>query len=285
MNNAKIAALSRELLMRYYDNDISCFLDNLDENALWYGPAAGQFLQGRQAMISAWAEEDNPLTFTMGNIRMDTISSGPSMCVVASHFSVITHYPSGNDLALEQRVVLTWCERSHTDAEGKRRRVPRILVCDITNPHPKSADDTIYPVHFEQVFGGFTQTPIPSERMHFKGTGSTEYFLYSNSILWGDSSDRGRRTLLHLADGTTAEVTASVRDIVNAHPTAFLRCHASHFVNPNHVKSLRRFAVTMPGDQELPIPEKHYTAFKRALAEALGSKSDQGGKRPAPGDP
>ena len=72
---------------------------------------------------------------------------------------------------------------------------------------------------------------------------------------------------------------------VNAHPTAFLRCHSSHFVNPNHVKSLRRFAVTMPGDQELPIPEKHYTAFKRALAEALGSKSDQGGKRPAPGDP
>ena len=71
--------------------------------------------------------------------------------------------------------------------------------------------------------------------------------------------------MLHLADGTTAEVAISIREIVLAYPKLFLRCHASHFVNPNYVKSLRRFTVTMMDGAELPIPEKSYTAFKRAM--------------------
>ena len=68
------------------------------------------------------------------------------------------------------------------------------------------------------------------------------------------------------------EVSQSIRDIVAAWPELFLRCHSSHFVNPFYVRGIRRFAVMMPGGTELPIPEKTYTAFKRAL-QAFGSKN------------
>ena len=141
------------------------------------------------------------------------------------------------------------------------------MLCDITNPHPQSTDHRIYPVHSEHVFKGFTTAPSTGERLRFHGYGNTELYILSSSVMWGDSCANGQRCLLHLTDGTTAEITMSVRDVVAAHPKQFLRCHSSHFVNPNYVKSLRRFIVTMIDGSELPIPEKTYTAFKRALNE------------------
>lgn len=265
MQQKAVAALTVELVLRYYENDVQPFLDHMDEDALWCGPAEGQLLRGRASMVSAWAAENHGLTFSVGDVRTATTAAGPAQCVVLMYFPVVTHYPSGNDISINQRVAMTWCERAVVDADGARHRVPRILLCCVTNPHPKSSEDTIYPVHFEQVFSGFVSTPEPGERLHFPGVGSEEFYLFSDSILWGDSCGQGRRCALHLADGTVAEVRRTVRDIVADHPGHFLRCHSSHFVNPRYVKSVRRFAVTMLGGVELPIPEKSYTAFKQAL--------------------
>lgn len=265
MNRQAVINLSAQILMHYYDNDVALFLEHVDENVLWYGPADGQFLRGKEALVAAWAAEGRPLTFSVGSIKAEMVSSGPSLCIVVSNFSVVTHYPSGNDVALNQRVAFTWHERMTTDDQGKRTGQPRILLCDITNPHPKSAHDVIYPVHFEQVYSGFITAPNTGERLRFHGYGNTEYYMFSSSVMWGDSCGNGQRCLLHLTDGTTAEITTSVRDVVAAHPKLFLRCHSSYFVNPDYVKSLRRFAVTMIGGAKLPVPEKSYTEFKRAL--------------------
>lgn len=278
MNLQKITALTAELVLRYYDNDTRMFLEYLNEDVLWYGPAEGQFIRGRDRMLAAWAAEGSPLRFTVGDISTTAIAHGPGLCAVALHYCVVTHYPSGNDIAINQRTVFTWCETTVADARGQRTRAPRILVCDITNPHAKDSSDVIYPVHFERVVTGFAAAPRADERLHFLGRGSEEYFLFANSIMWGDSWNRGRHCLLHLTDGAVAEVRASVRDIVSAHPERFLRCHSSHFVNPDHVRGLRRFAVTMVGGAELPVPEKGYTAFKRefqAMARGRGGPRDE----------
>lgn len=271
MNQKKIAQLSIELMLRYYDNDVSLFLNSMDEDVLWYGPAEGQFLQGKKAMAKAWAAERNPLTFTVQDIQVRATAANPSSCIVVLQYSVVTHYPSGNNLALNQRLALAWCERISTDAHGKRIRQPRILLCDVTNPHPKSEEDVIYPVHFEQIHAGISISTDKGQRLHFTGPRNTEYYLFSGSVLWGDSCARGRHSELHLADGSVVEVCHSVRDIVAAWPELFLRCHSSHFVNPTYVQSIRRFTITMPGGAELPVPEKSYTAFKRAL-QAFGNK-------------
>ena len=271
MNRQEITALSEELILRYYDNDVAPFLEHLDDDALWYGPAEGQILRGRESMVAAWAVEDNPLTFTVSDLRVTTVSPGPSLCIVVLHFSVVTHYPGGNDLAVSQRVTLTWYERPAVKEQGNQIKTPRIVCCDVTNPHPKSMDDSIYFTHIEQVLPDTVSMPRldgqRGERLRFRGIQGMEYYLYSNSIIWGGSCANGRRCLLHLAGGSTAEVAAPVRTIAESYPSLFLHCHASHFVNPVHVRSLRRFAVTMADGAELSVPEKSYTKFKKALNE------------------
>ena len=276
MNRQTVTELSVSLLLKYYDNDTSLFMDCLDEEVLWYGPAEGQFLQGKKALMDAWAAESNPLTFTVNDLRTTAVSAGSGMCVVVLHYSVITHYPSGNNLTIFQRLALTWCERAVQDENGKRSRVPRILLCNVTNPHPKSDEDNIYPVHFEQVYAGISVIRDKGDRLHFTGLNNTEYYLFSGSILWGDSCAKGRRSELHLSDGSVVEVTMSVRDIAGAYPSLFLRCHSSHFVNPLFVNGIRRFAVRMPGGVELPIPEKGYTAFRKEFEHFVAQKASGG---------
>ena len=75
MNAKKMADLTIEIIRKYYENDTSLFIDHVDENVLWYGPAKGQFLSGRQAIVDAWSAETHSLTFTMGDTRIDYISS------------------------------------------------------------------------------------------------------------------------------------------------------------------------------------------------------------------
>ena len=57
MNQQEMVRLTDEIVRKYYDNDIQPFLDHVDEEVLWYGPAKGQFLSGKKALLDAWANE------------------------------------------------------------------------------------------------------------------------------------------------------------------------------------------------------------------------------------
>ena len=142
--------LTYDIVQKYYQNDIQPFLDIVDEKILWYGPAKGQFLSGRQAIIEAWANENHSLHFTLGNIRLDQISSHNSYCEVMMSFSVTTHFPDSNHITMDQIIHITWCERK---INGKK--VPRMLVVHISDLYHKHKADNIYPVHFNEIYPGY----------------------------------------------------------------------------------------------------------------------------------
>ena len=97
MKQQEIADLSAELIIKYYENDYMPFLESFDDDSLWYGPAEGQFLRGREAMIRAWQAEEHSLRFTMGNLKVVHISGNNATCSVMLTYTVVTHYPDGHD--------------------------------------------------------------------------------------------------------------------------------------------------------------------------------------------
>lgn len=268
MNQQEIADLSADIIMRYYDNDVTPFLSSMDEDALWYGPAEGQFIRGRAKMFEAWGREEHDLTFTMGNLVVTHISGHPSTCEVMLAYTLVTHYPDGHELSVFQRLQLSWCMRLVFDAQGNRSRVPRILVCHISNPHAKHADDEIYGVHFHHIYAGGVIMPHKSERIHLHGADKSDCFFLSDSIQWAESARGGKHSVVH-TPGEAVEVRAPIAALARSYGHLFLRCHASYLVNPHYVRSVRRFRVTMTDGTELPIPERKYTAFRKQLDERL----------------
>ena len=268
MNQQEIADLTAELIIRYYDNDYMPFLNAMDDEALWYDPAEGQFLKGREAMIKIWQAEDHPLRFTMGNLKVQHVSAHPSSCNVMLTYTVVTHYPDGHDTSVFQRLLLCWCERREKDANGETHKVPRILVCHISNPHGKHEDDVIYPKSSSRMYAGGSALPQQGERIHFHGLDRSDYFYLSDTIVWIEAHGGGKHSVLHTAT-ETAEVMLSIAGIEKQYGGLYLRCHQSYLVNPHYIRSISRFQVTLTDGTVLPVPEKKYTAFKKAVMLAL----------------
>ena len=261
MNHQAVANLTAELILRYYKNEPMPFLEHFDDESLWYGPAEGQFIKGREAMIEIWSKEEHDLTFTVGDMKVESISSHSSSCNVMLSYPVVTHYPDGHDISVNQRLLLCWGERSITDENGKQIKEPRILVCHISNPHAKHDEDVIYPTHFGQVYSGQNIMPYKGERLHFHGADRSDYFYLSDSIIWIETAAGGMHSILHTAK-ESVEVLDKVIDLAERYPHLFLRCHQSYLVNPNYIRNICRFRVTLTNGVSLPIPEKKYTAFR-----------------------
>lgn len=268
MDKREIAEMTGEMVQRYYNNDIKPFLDHLDDKVLWYGPAKGQFLSGKQAIIDTWAAEKHSLTFTLGNIRLDHISSAKCYCEVMVSFQVTTHYPDGSFITMDQIIHVSWCERKIKDGDVTKI-VPRMLVIHISDLYRKHEDDNIYPVHLNEIYKDHIPVTDTGKRIHFCGMDSSDLYLLSDTIIWVESSSYGRHSILHTTDGDFHRITTPTSALEKKHPDFLLRCHMSYLINPRHVKEIRRFQVTLSDGKELPIPEKKYTAFKKTVYDRL----------------
>lgn len=259
MNTKKIINLTNDIIQKYYQNDVQPFLDSIDEKVLWYGPAKGQFLSGRQALLDAWADENNPLTFTLGNILLDHISTQSTYCEVMMSFSITTHFPNGDDITVDQIIHVTWCERK---IDGVK--VPRMLVVHISNLYQQHKADNIYPVHFNEIYKGYIPIAKATKRIYLHGTDSSDLYLLTDTIICVESVDYGRHSVVYTTDGAF-RTSASTVFLEKEHPDFLVRCHRCYLVNPLHIIGVSRFKVTMSNGKELPIPEKKYTAFKNTV--------------------
>ena len=271
MNQQQIADLSAELIIKYYDNDYMPFLEAMDDDALWYGPAEGQFIPGRENMIEVWNSEEHNLRFTLGNMEVMHISAHPSFCDVMLSFLVTTHYPNHHDITLLQRLQMTWCERTVEHEDGSKEKVHRILLCHISNPHTKHDDDTIYPKNFHEIYHGGKLHHLSGKRIHFHGIDRSDYFFLADTIIRIEAAHGGRHSVLHTEDGITAEGFATISKLEKQYGHLFLRCHQSFLVNPEYIENISRFKVRLSDGTELPIPEKKYTAFREKAVKMITS--------------
>ena len=179
-------------------------------------------------------------------------------------YTVVTHYPSGHDVSVLQRIMLTWCVRSGRDEKGNKIRTKHILVCHIANLHSKSEDDTIYAKSFEPVYHNSNTMPHKGDFMHFHSADGSEYYLHSDTISYIEAHSAKKQCIIHTKTGDIT-VPTRLSDIEKLRQGSFLRCHQSFLVNPNYIRSVRRFAVILANGSEIPVPEKKYTAFRAKL--------------------
>ena len=75
----------------------------------------------------------------------------------------------------------------------------------------------------------------------------------------------GRKAQVRCVDGEYFDTRSPAALIPAEMSEYFLRCHQSYLVNPAYITNIRRFRVLLSDGTELPVPEKKYTAFKKAV--------------------
>lgn len=261
MRTQEIVNKTADILIRYYGNEIQPFLDSCDEDILWIGPAEKQVIRGKQHLVDAFSQEQHELKFELHNFTVFPVPTGSGrVCVTMAFFQVDTFWPDGSMNRVNQRIEFTWT---------KREKEMMLRICHISNSIAYDDRDTIYPVHYEETYHGlvlYGSGSGRSERISFRGPDRSKNYLNWMSILYAETS--GSHAIIHAAD-QDYESVETILELEKRYPHLFLRCHASYLVNPEHVKSIRRFKLKLTGGQEIPVPEKKYTAVRAELEKRI----------------
>lgn len=260
MNIQEVAKQAADILIHYYDNDIQPFLDACDEDVLWIGPAENQIIRTKEALVAAFAAENNELKFVIYDLKVIPISTTNNhVCEIVLVFMVDTIWPDSSVNRVKQRIQLTMTER---------RGTIRIRLCHISNAIVYDERDRIYPMHYEDDYKKFVLAGEQrSERVQIKSINKALLFLNSRQILYAETARS--HTVIHTVEGDYESVE-SLQTLMNRYPELFVRCHASYLVNPQYVAEIWRFRIRLQNGVELPVPEKKYMAVKTELRKRCG---------------
>ena len=258
MSPSELADLSANILAQYYDNHVQPFFDYCHDDIFWIGPAQKQVIQTKEALVGAFMKEQNNLRFAVYDLVAVPLQAARQAVEVLLFFTVETFWPDGSSNVVDQRINLTW-----VPVDGE----PRILLCHISNAIAYDVRDNIYPVHFRE---GRPQTKSLSdvaEKIHFNGIQKSILCVNPDEILYIESS--GTHTIIHTLL-QEFECTERLSRVAKRVEKTLLRCHSSFLVNPMYVDSIDRFYLTMKNGENIPVPEKKFTAVRSAILSRHG---------------
>lgn len=263
MKKKELANYTVYIVSEYYKNNIEPFLNSFSEHCIWIGPAEGQIIQTKKALLAAFAQDENQLTFAIQDLHVIPISVNASSTDVILTYTVISYYPNGDTTVFHQRTELLWVLENRPDTNGNPYRDYAVRVCHISNEFPYDANDTIYPNHFTELdiaklYVGETDL----NKFSLKGLHGSYFYLSGSSILWIES--KGTHTLIHTAN-KVYESLETLSAIAEKYHDSLCRVHASYVVNPAYIESIGRFYVMLEDGTQISIPEKKYTAVKKRL--------------------
>ncbi|MDO4562854.1 MAG: LytTR family DNA-binding domain-containing protein [Clostridia bacterium] len=266
MNCNELCELSIYIIKEYYKNNLEPFFKHMGDNVLWIGPAENHWIYGKENMLKAWDEERHDLTFSMSDISAVFVKTGNRSCEVVLRYKVYTYYPSGAVHLHRQRMHYTWVEHSASDGNGGRKKHFRVAMLHISNAVQMDEKDNIYPVHYENVAPRTEQLEVSAARIHIQGEDNSIYYLLPSSVIWVENYIKPNRCIIHTKEGAIMAM-CSVSALKKEYSEHFLRAHSGYLINPIHARRLERFKLTMSDGEVIPIPEKKYTKFKKALNE------------------
>ena len=260
MNIQETAKFAATILTNYYNNDIRLFLESCHKDVLWIGPAEKQIIRTKAALIEAFRNEHHNLKFIINNLTVTPISAGSAKtCEILLFFLVDTIWPDKSVSRANQRIQLTFVEEN-----GR----PQIKLCHISNAIAYDERDNIYPVHYDENYEHYKHYTLAgearSERLIVKSVNKSLLYLQWPRILYVESL--GSHTMIHTLDGDFESID-NLLSIKNQFSELFYQIHKCYLINPEHVREIIRFQVTMTDGTTLPIPEKKYTAVKADLTK------------------
>ena len=161
MNQHHIANLSAELIMKYYDNDYMPFLNAMDDDALWYGPAEGQSaVKLPDDKVSVFGNEFN-LEY-LSDYSESIVSENLEKLAVDNGFAV---YGRDNELNL----LATYAGKETVEDYSHRRTWigHKVLAPSAYGDYSK---DDLYPLMFSPENRVSLQTVMELMRNRYEGT-------------------------------------------------------------------------------------------------------------------
>jgi len=268
LNIQQILEHSIYIITKYYDNEITPFLESMHEEVLWLGPSDKHRIETKALLVDTFAKENNNLRFSLYDMSAECIYHTRTHCEILVNYIVDSFYPDESIIRCNQRVHLSWQNAEVIDNDGVTTIEPRIRVCNISNSIPYDSRDTIYPIHFAShpFAKGFLLSGDSGQKLKIKGKGNAVHYILESMITYISNSDHN--ATIHTV-GNDFVCACSLSELEDQLPDYFVRCHSSYMVNAKFVKNIKRFRVALEDGNEIPIPEKKYTKVRDEIERKI----------------
>ncbi len=267
MKQKEISALSLRLIADFFDGSAEPLIGYLSEGVLWVGPKDNQIVRGKEELASILHHAKQHSRYTLSDISTQSAPVGKKGVNLLLFYDVIIRKPDGSTHIGRQRTLIAW-ELEKLSEQPDAEVGPRIVMILVSNAMAmlKTEDDLSLPDSAKSSVRAASDEDSLSRRILVRGIKDESHYLDAGSILYIESTDSSHHSLVHTTSGELPCLDR-LTVLASQYSTQFLRCHASYLVNPYYVASLKRFSLTLSDGTILPVPEKKYTSFKKALNE------------------
>ncbi|WP_343082891.1 LytTR family transcriptional regulator DNA-binding domain-containing protein [Blautia producta] len=249
---------SRELIHAFMNRQLLPFQDLLDENFVWVGDYASQYIQGRDKFLKTVAVEEALPPVELEQEEYAMLTHERRTWVTYGRFTVAAQGVSGTPLSSRVHFTFVWkqdkdalhllhANACHVLDEQVQEELPDI---GDSAPQARVFDRT----NIELLSGG------KMEKLRIKDINGNVHFLFPGEILYMKSDDK-LTTIYTEQDSFTARVTLGEME----HPH-FVRIHNSYLANIRYITKIRRYKATLADGTELPIGQPRYKDIQKRIA-------------------
>ncbi|MGN1442235.1 MAG: LytR/AlgR family response regulator transcription factor [Acutalibacteraceae bacterium] len=255
-----------EAILDFYNGEYEKFLEFLDENVIWYGPKAGQYVVGKENVKDIVCKKREGHSYRVENVQTKLISYTPSIYSIVVTYLLHCCREDGTVKTVFQHIVANG--QKIRDRNGETFwRCPFIHV---SNAEQKTTTAVTADMGLSQ-----RQKPLlnrDAPRLVLPGDNYTTIYLREDSIKYIVG---GKGVMCYVyTDGGVYLVRRLLKQIYDCLPDYYYRCHSSYIVNLNYVLYLSSSKITLTDSTEIPISTKRYAQIKQEIGEWMSRKDD-----------
>lgn len=265
MKNIELEKQAIQMITEFYKNNFDPLFSMLDDDVLWIGPRKEHIIRTKKSLMEFFQTTSQDTFSDIGPITIYEVKMGSGIWEIILEFNVFTYFQSRETHVHHQRWQMS-CKlysknKSGQDADKKYKiyviHYSNALNTELGTEAKMLSDSAKDAIHV-------LSSAVPSHKIFIPGINSNDYYVPLNNILFIESTNGGRHSLVHTS---TSILTCKYKlnDFLTQNPEVLLRPHSGYLVNPAFVKKISRFHLTLIDDIKIPIPEKKYTHFKKEL--------------------
>ncbi len=251
--------LTYECLSRYWQKDYMFIVSYCAEQVIWCGARQDEFLLTRSDVAEDFrfnAEGLQPCHLLNAEFYAQ---SNASLCVITGNYRVATDETADFFLQAQQRCTFVW---------EKTKEGPRIRHMHVSNPigEMKMDGKEAFPNKMGKMAHRYMMNEIQrrtcASRISAYGTNGSLTFFELPKVLF--ISALGKESVVQTTDGKTF-VKNSISDLQKQAGDALIAIHRSYLVNPEFIRDIKRYEITLENGTVLPVPQRKYNELRQKL--------------------
>ena len=251
-----------QAMINYYNYDYEMFFEHLDENVIWYGPKEGQYIVGRDNLMSALRAQKKHAIFSVENVRSQLIPISSGTYSIVLCYNLICESGERTKKYLQRVSIIG---RRLKDRNGNILfRCPLIQVSNVMTEKTDSAFASV------QTGAQGSKNSKNEKRLAFAGENHTTVLIKESSIRY-IVGGKGVCSYIHTDDGVCL-VHSLLKEIAPRLSKSFYRCHSSYIVNLDSVVCFSSKGLTLNDKTQVPVSSKRYPEIKRDITDFFEQK-------------